>query len=231
MSIPFRPIDHRRVALHFDGLRYSFGMAKLAAQRMTDTLDEVAARHRNDQHSEDCVMSALLDAWSVIDMCHRVRELIDQLPQFPRKKPWVKRFLTQSAKVEELRHHIQHLRRTVNDSEQSLDPVWGSLSWIPTDEPEACYMIFSGNLLEGHSASSISYDTHEARYTARVQLSAGGGIVVDLVSVARSLDRLRTDLIEWVKEKPQTRHAFGQTLVWKWSVLENAPGTRRIVEL
>ncbi len=229
MSIPFRPTDHRRVALHFDVLRYSFGMAKLAIGRMTETLDEIAARHRNDQHSEDDVMSALLDAWSIIDMCHRVRELIDQLPQLPRKEPWAKRFFTQSTKVEELRHHIQHLRRTVNDSAQTVDPVWGSLSWVPRDEPEACYMIFTGNLLEGVSASSISYDTHEARYTARVQLSAGG-IVVDLVSVAGAIERLRADLINWVKGKPQTTHAYGRTLVWKWNVL-GAPGIKRVVEL
>ena len=163
-------------------------------------------------------MSALLDAWSIIDMCHRVRQLIDQLPQLPRKKPWVKRFLTQSAKVEDLRHHIQHLRRTVSTPERSVDPVWGSLSWIPTNEREACYMIFSGSFVEGLSAASIAYDTHERRYIAQVQLSAGNQIAVDLISVAQSLEQLRSDLIEWVNEKPKTTHRQSKTLVLKMSV-------------
>jgi len=217
-NVPFRPEDHRRVALHFDGLRYSFGMAKLAASRLRETLDEVSARHRSSQHSEDCIMSALLDAWSLVDMCHRVRELIEQLPQLPRKEPWVRKFVLQSDSVEKLRHHIQHLRGTVNDP-TTKEPLWGALCWIPIDEPLACYTIFSGNLLDGHSAQSISYDTHEGRYTAVIELSAGGGHRVDLWSVAQCLDQLRTDIIKWLQAKPKTRHAYGETLVWRFSVV------------
>jgi hypothetical protein len=227
MNKAFRAVDHRRVALHFDVLRYSFAMAKLAAERMRDTLDEVASRHRKEQHSEECVISALLDAWSLVDMSHRARQVIEQLPQLPRSEVWVRSFLRRTAKVEKLRHHVQHLRRSVNDP-TAAEPVWGALSWIPRDEPDACYTIFSGNLIEGHSAQSISYDTVESRYTAEVELSAAGGSRIDLWHVGQTLQQLRTDLVEWMRQTPNTKHAYGQTLVWKWSVVgprkPGAPG-------
>lgn len=57
MSVPFPTANHRRIVLHIDGLRYSFGMAKLAAHRLRRPLDEIADRHWRQQHSEDCVMA------------------------------------------------------------------------------------------------------------------------------------------------------------------------------
>jgi hypothetical protein len=219
MSPPFRQADLRRVALHLDGLRYSFGIVKLAARRMRDTLDEIAARHRTKRHSEECVMSALLDAWCVIDMCHRIRQLIEQLPQLPRKESWVRRFALKSDKVEALRHYVQHLRRSANSLPAGAEPLWGALCWIPRDDPTTCYSILTGNLgLDGLAANSISYDTVELRYTADIQLSAGGNSV-DLLMIAESLEQLRTDIVEWLRQVPNVSVGEAQTLVWKWSVI------------
>jgi hypothetical protein len=146
MRPPFRKTDLRRVALYLDGLRYSFRFAKLATHRLRDTLDEIAVRQRTEKHSEECVMSALLDAWCVIDMCHRIRELIEELPQLPRRDSWVRRFLLKSEKVEALRHYVQHLRRSANSLPDGVEPLWGALCWIPRDSPTECYSILTGNL-------------------------------------------------------------------------------------
>jgi len=69
-----------------------------------------ADRYASGQDAEDYVTSALLDTWSVIDMCHRTRDLLQQMPGLSQKSPFVQTFLRNTAHVEDLRHYVQHLR-------------------------------------------------------------------------------------------------------------------------
>lgn len=77
----------RRTVFYLDGLRYCFAMADVAAQRLRGTLDEVVLRHSAHEDYEKEVASALLDAWSLVDVCHRARELVQQTPGLSPRRP------------------------------------------------------------------------------------------------------------------------------------------------
>src|SRR4030095_5194899 len=137
------PDEVRKTVLYLDGIRYSVDMAALAARRLRTTLDEVAVRQASTQQAEDQVVAALLDAWALIDMCHRARELVQKLPQ---KLPGLQVFLRSTSHVEWLRHYVQHFHTGIPKIPSSWTPLWGALSWVPTHEPSTCYTIFTGNL-------------------------------------------------------------------------------------
>ena len=204
----------RRIALYFDGLRYSLSMAEVAAGRLQPTLDEVARLHDAKKDTEVQVSSALLDAWSIVDMCHRVRELVQSAPRVPQKLPGIQIFLRATAHVEGLRNYVQHFRSGIADLPPSWSPLWGSLAWVPTHSPRSCYTIFPGSLSDGLTASSISYDTHELRFTAEIILSTGAA-TADLLEMGRHMTKLRANLVQWLDQHPAFTHTESDTLIWK----------------
>jgi hypothetical protein len=208
------PEEIRRIALYFDGLRYSLSMADIARRRLQPTLDEVARLHDANEDTEAEISSALLDAWSIIDMCHRVRELVQSTPQLPHKLLGIQVFLRATAHIEELRHYVQHFRSGIPEVPISWSPLWGSVSWVPAHDPTTCYTIFPGSLSDGLTASSISYDTHELRFTTEIILATGVA-TADLLSVAARMSALRTSIIEWIDQHPLFTHKDSNTLIWK----------------
>ena|SRR6266550_7760874 len=88
MSRPI-PARIRDLFFYIDGLRYSFEMAKLALSRLRETLEEIASKHDNQKGFKAEEISAFLDAWVVVDMCHRVRELVQQTPGLSQKEPQI----------------------------------------------------------------------------------------------------------------------------------------------
>ena len=204
----------RRIQLYFDGLRYSFSMAEVAARRLPATLDEVARSDESKEDKETEVASALLDAWSIIDMCHRVRELVQGTPRLASKLPGIQVFLRATAHIEDLRHYVQHFRQGIPGVPASWSPLWGSLSWIPTHNPNTCYTIFPGCLSYGLAASSITYDTYQLRFTTEIILSTGVASA-DLLAIAACMSKLRGSLIEWLDQHPTFTHRESATLIWK----------------
>src|ERR1051325_9278294 len=100
----------KKLVFYLDGLRYSFQMARLVVERLEETLEEIARLHSKDEYTENQITSSLLDAWTLIDICHRVRELIQQTPGLPQKLPDIQIFLRVTEPIETLRHYVQHLR-------------------------------------------------------------------------------------------------------------------------
>ena len=202
----------RRAAFCLDGLRYSLSMADVAAQRLQPTLDEVARLHSTMQDAELSVTAALLDAWSLVDMCHRARELVQSTPTLPHRLPGIQIFLRATSPIEDLRHYVQHFRSHITKIPASWSPLWGSLSWVPTFDPTTCYTVLTGNLIEGVEAHSISYDTHEFHFTTDIILSTGVA-TADLLSIAAQLSNLRRSLVEWVKQHPVFTAKDANTLI------------------
>jgi hypothetical protein len=205
---------NRTLAFYLDGLRYSFAMAATAGQRLLPTLDEIAQRHAAEQDVEEHVNSALLDAWCVIDMCHRTRELVQQMPGLSQKLPFVQTFLRSTSHIEDLRHYVQHFRTEIPDIPGSATPLWGALSWIPTFEPTTCYTILSGNLIDGIQAPSISYDTHKLQFTAEVLLHAGTR-TADILAVLSRMKTTEASLRDWMKDHPDITLKEAKTLIWR----------------
>jgi len=209
------PDEVRKTVLYLDGIRYSVDMAELAARRLRTTLDEVAVRHASTQQAEDQVVTALLDAWALIDMCHRARELAQKVSQ---KLPGVQVFLRSTSHVERLRHYVQHFHTRIPKIPSSWTPLWGALSWVPTHEPSTCYTIFTGNLLDGLQAPSIAYDTHELRFASQIVLYVGPD-QADLPSIATQMCKLRDCLLSWIEKHPKFTRAGANTRVWTVSML------------
>lgn len=212
------PEELRKIILYLDGIRYSVSMADVAARRLRVTLDEVAVRHAASQEAEEQVVSALLDAWSIIDMCHRARELVQATPGLSQKLPGIQVFLRGTSHIEDLRHYVQHFRKGIPNVPTSWTPLWGGLSWIPTQEPTTCYIIFTGNLLKGLQTPSVAYDTHELRFAADIVLYVGTA-QVDLLSAAIQMSNLRDCLLAWVEQHPKFTRVDGNTRIWTVSML------------
>jgi hypothetical protein len=98
----------KKLVFYLDGLRYSFQMANLVFDRLKETLNEIAQCHSKDEYTEKQISSVLLDAWTLIDICHRVRELVQQMPRLTRKPPSFQVFLRETECIESLRHYVCH---------------------------------------------------------------------------------------------------------------------------
>src|SRR5207245_381602 len=109
-------------------------------------------------------IAAFLDAWVIVDMCHRTREIIQQIPKLPQKAYEIQIFLKSTIEIEKLRNHVQHFRNGIHTIPDKTYPLWGSLSWHPTQGVKAnvqrCYLIVAGNLVPGVEAPSCSLDVN-----------------------------------------------------------------------
>ena len=217
-KIPFA--EARKIVFYLDGLQYSFAMADIAAKRLTKTLDSIVLRQKTLQ--EDCkeeVASALLDAWSLVDMCHRIRELIHGMPGLSAKKqPEVRIFLQSTGQVETLRNYVQHFRNGIPKSPTPSSPLWGTLSWSPTDDPMACYTIFTGNIIPGVTAPTLAFDTHKSKFSSRIILFAGDS-AIDLDLIAEQMSKMKTWTVKWLEQKKNVKLVKGKTLIWSFRML------------
>lgn len=207
------PVEIKKLVFYLDGLRYSFQMANLASRRIRETLDEIA-RNYPDNYTEEQVTSGLLDAWTLIDICHRVRELVQQTPRLSQNLPGIQIFLRGTGQVENLRHYVQHLRSGIPNIPVQSNPLWGVLSWTPTNDKSVCYTIFSGNLVGGVYGNTLTLDTHNLQFIAEMKLLADG-IEIDLSSILEHLKKVKNCISEWLEQlqQPKIQQVKGKTVV------------------
>lgn len=208
----------RHLAFCLDGLRYSLGMAEIAANRIKPTLENVVQLHLKNRDTEAEVSSSLLDAWSLIDMCHRTRELVQSTPTLSQKLPDVQLFLRATSQIEDLRHYVQHFRNGISRIPESWSPLWGSLSWIPAADKDTCYTAITGNLLPGTTSYSISYDVYDSHFSSEITLTVGN-IVLDIPEVAFRLRTLRKALQKWIEVHPKFKRVDASAIVFKTTVV------------
>jgi hypothetical protein len=213
MGVP----DLKMLAFFLDGLRYSLRMGAVAARRLPKTLETVAHACRSGTHDENQVVSALLDAWTMIDMCHRLRELVQQTPGLPQKTPAVQLFLRKTASIGDLRNHVQHFRSGIGHNHNPTAPLWGTLAWVPECDPITCYSIFTGNYVDGLQVHSISYDTNNFCFTSTIELRTEVA-TVDLPSIWTATESLEDELRRWAEAHPMIQtDQRPVSLVWRIS--------------
>jgi len=185
----------------------------LVSRRIRETLDEIA-RNYPDNYTEEQITSGLLDAWTMIDICHRVRELVQQTPRLSQNLAGIQIFLRGTEQIENLRHYVQHLRRGIPNIPVQSNPLWGVLSWTPTDSKTVCYTIFSGNLVGGVYGNTLTLDTHNLQFTAEMKLLANG-IEIDLNSILEHLKKVKTCISECLQQlqHPKIQLLKGKTMV------------------
>jgi hypothetical protein len=207
------PEEIKKLVFYLDGLRYSFQMANLVSRRIRETLDEIT-RNYPDNYTEEQITSGLLDAWTLVDICYRVRELIQQTPRLSQNLPGIQIFLRGTEQVENLRHYVQHLRSGIPNIPVQSNPLWGVLSWTPTDDKTVCYTIFSGNFVGGVYGNTLTLDTHNLKFTAEMKLTADG-IEIDLNAILEQLKKVKTCISEWLEQlqQPKIQQVKGKTMV------------------
>jgi hypothetical protein len=116
--------------LSFNGISYSVEMIELAYFRLRETLFNLTQNQQQFTESHDLVVSALFDAWSIIDSIHRLRSLLLQTRNLKQKSPGVQLFLRRTENVIQLRNTFQHLDQQIKNYQRHQLTVWGSLSWF-----------------------------------------------------------------------------------------------------
>ena len=192
----------RNFIFYLDGLKHSLEMLYLIFSRLEKNLANIVSCYEKQDNGGKLSVGALLDAWSFIDVVHRIRELIQQTPQMSKRASAIQIFLRSTSQIEDLRHYIQHLRTAIPKLPIESNPLWGSLSWVPPNDQTKCYSIFPGSsFVVGTgkiSASSCVYDQVEKRFIQDLILEAFGK-VVDLKKVYTYICELESYIEEWVK--------------------------------
>ncbi len=160
------PADlNRRQLLFLDGIRVAIGMADHAYARLSGTLYALSRKTVDDPSNSQEIVSAIVDAWSIIDSGHRLRELLQGLPNMRQKMPPLESFYRTTTSFRELRQIVQHLRGEIKDLETQGLPVWGTISWLTRskgDTSRFCmYTAVPGTFYRGIHAHSMILDRHE----------------------------------------------------------------------
>jgi hypothetical protein len=140
---PFRRIPiqtNRKQILFYDGIRYSVEMADLAHQRLREILYEISQKPTTATTAPEADYfdhaAAVLDAWSIVDLVHRLRDLLYQVPGIKQNSPALQLFTRKTVEIEILRNAVQHLNQQIHQMAAENLPVWGALSWISMPDPE-----------------------------------------------------------------------------------------------
>lgn len=109
----------RKQTLFLDGIRYSAEMADLAHVRVQHTLHRLAMSSKDSEENSGnldhlAVLSAMQDAWAIVDSLHRLRGLLQQMPGIKQNTPNMRVFRQQTDKVEDLRNGVQHLNQQIH---------------------------------------------------------------------------------------------------------------------
>jgi hypothetical protein len=213
----------RRTIFVLDGLSYTFAMAEIASLRLRSTVAQI-----DENAGEQLKVSALLDAWTIIDAAHRTRGLIQSLAGYrAERRPRGRVFLDATETVEDLRNFIQHLREEIGQLPEKCPPLWGSLSWAGSDGLTN-YFLIPGNLQPGIGGETLTFDWDEGEFISKMVLFAGDHSVA-LEALTANLERLREDIRDWVEA--QSWHigkpAPMKTTVFKWTVPKKLADDRR----
>lgn len=118
------------------------------------------------------LVAAIAAAWGFVDALHRARELAQSVRGLGRRNPHLKQFLYSTRSAEDYRHYVQHLRSELANSQTHTFAVWGSLSWVDTEDETVSHTAVIGSLPPDAptSYSGASYDTWKHQYVSRVNL-------------------------------------------------------------
>lgn len=116
----------RRQVLVLDGIRYAAEMAHIAYDRLYAHLQSVAAS-RTEPRVRDTAI-AMLDAWSIVDSAHRLRDLVDSMPGLA-NSTWKRLLRERTDDIAALRNCVQHQLDEINALCSLGGQLWGYLSW------------------------------------------------------------------------------------------------------
>jgi hypothetical protein len=155
------PIRHLPRDLNFtqrrflEGIRFGIEMTQLSHVRLRELLTEVSRKGTYpSERYPDQAANAFLDAWSMVDSIHRLRELLSAMPNVKKSLPPLEIFMRATSEIEPLRNHAQHLKGDLLDPTLGHLPVWGTLGWLWVVDTSLSHFI-SGVVAAGSYASEL----------------------------------------------------------------------------
>jgi hypothetical protein len=149
--------------MFLDAIRYSVEMAELSYLRLADTLHTIALskeERSDDVPSSVYLVSAMQDAWSIVDSIFRLRTLLEHMPHFKQKSPGFQLFFRQTKDVERLRHVVQHLNSEIPKLIKLNISAWGALSWSTVMDAENLKIrtctIIPGTMFAGYDYNAVN---------------------------------------------------------------------------
>ena len=115
----------RRQELFLDAAELSFAFIKLTYDRLVGTL----GGQNPELKAVDPPDAAVLDAWVIVDLAERLREVLERTPGLKENETLSRfsKYLRDSVKA--LRDHVQHLEEKAAGIAPTGFPIWGSISW------------------------------------------------------------------------------------------------------
>lgn len=126
----------RAQMLLLDGISTSIDMTIVAYRQLQAALLEHVKATDQGTSSRAATVVAVMNAWTVVDVVHRLRLLVRRLRGL-RHGPAVRVFLNTAQLVEPLRHAVQHLDGQIERLLHNGRPIWGSISWAYMESPDA----------------------------------------------------------------------------------------------
>ena len=148
-NIPINRNPHQ--TLFLSSIRVTIEMIDIAYARLLETLGQLTATEKVGPNLGRLASEALLDAWSIVDAIHRLRELLDQMPGLAQSRSYgLQVFKRRTADFETLRNSVQHLRGELSGMAEKGQAAWGVLSWLAATESDlttlrACALIVGGH--------------------------------------------------------------------------------------
>lgn len=172
---------NRKAVLFLDGIRLAIEMAETSLDRLGSAFLELSKDGTPPDQVQPLVVSALLDAWAIVDSTHRLRALLQHMPGLKQGLPELQVFYRHTKNAETLRHFVQHIRERVPSVAERAVPLWGILSWRTKTEPETGrergYSIISGTFYPDVRAEGAVFGEPVHATFGFVTLNAGGTIV------------------------------------------------------
>jgi hypothetical protein len=91
-------------------------------------------RETGGENIGHCVLMATMDAWTIIDSTHRLRQLLTSMPGLSHRLPEIQIYNRKTKIAEDLRHYVQHLTGDIITVATIGVPLWGILTWRTKDD-------------------------------------------------------------------------------------------------
>jgi hypothetical protein len=157
-----------------DALRYSLLLERKAYAALARVLRAIEKRDGAGAHpSEAQALSAIANAWHIIDVVHRVRGLLVNVPGLSKKAPEVQVFLRHTAATEDFRNIYQHLGSEIARICGTTNPIMGVVSWA-TRNPRKSMTVFVGTGADEIEVHTVALDTWKGEFAQGLLFSAGG---------------------------------------------------------
>lgn len=217
----------RRDVLFLDGIRYCFEAFELSSRRLAHGLHSMGLRDDTAMPLGPQIVEVTTDAWTMIDVVHRLRELLQQVPKLRKKEPELQLFIRKTKSIEDLRHYFQHFRTEIDSFAERGMPLCGTLSWIFEKEDSAGpenHLLIPGTFFKDVWGMGCTFDTHENRYVERVVLLAGPK-KVDLADLNDTVEKFAEWYTAWFCATFTDNDRYGSDMHIRFSIVPSESPT------